>query len=99
MVEGLSSNHQLGESGTARACGGLEPHASAVTGPERCTYDLRELDLDELRSRFYVIPQSGLFEGETTPAACAESRAQAREGVPSSSVRTAPMPMSFFSFS
>ena len=33
---------------------GLEPRTSAVTGPERCAYDLRELDFDERCSRCYV---------------------------------------------
>jgi len=27
--------------------GGLEPPTSAVTGPERCAYDLRELGVSE----------------------------------------------------
>jgi hypothetical protein len=35
--------------------GGLEPPTSAVTGAERCAYDLRELDLDERCSRCYVV--------------------------------------------
>lgn len=34
--------------------GGLEPSTSAVTGPERCAYDLPELDRDERCSRCYL---------------------------------------------
>ena len=35
--------------------GGLEPPTSAVTGPERCAYDLRKLEVDERCSRFYLV--------------------------------------------
>ena len=34
---------------------GLELRTSAVTGPEPCTCDLRELDLDERCSRCYLV--------------------------------------------